>query len=69
MHLLNRTNEMNLPKIALAKYLPNAIFGLCEFFPSPKSCIGQGPSVVGSTIFFGNPGNLFDRLPVIKVLK
>ena len=24
------------PKVALAKYLHNAIFGLCDFFPGPK---------------------------------
>ena len=37
MHKANRSNEINWPKIALAKYLPNAIFGLCEFFPVQKS--------------------------------
>ena len=34
MNKPNSSNEMNWPKIALAKSLPNAIFGLCEFFPN-----------------------------------
>ena len=43
--LLSLTNLISLlrvflaifgPKIALAKYLPNAIFGLCEFSQEPK---------------------------------
>ena len=38
---IDSSNEINLPKITLAKYLHNAIFG----FPSPKSCIRQGPYV------------------------
>ena len=35
-HNPNSSNEINQPKISLAKYLPNAIFGFCEFFPVPK---------------------------------
>ena len=37
MHKPNRSNEINWPKIALAKYLPNVIFGLWEFSQSQKS--------------------------------
>jgi hypothetical protein len=37
--MANRSNEINWPKIALAKYLPNAIFGFCEFFPVPKASL------------------------------
>ena len=44
MHKANRSNEINWPKNAIAKYFRNAIFGLCEFFPVP-SRIRQGPSV------------------------
>ena len=35
---------MNLPLIALlAKYLPNAIFESCKFFPVPKVAQGKDP--------------------------
>ena len=36
MHKPNPSKEINWSKIALAKYLPNANFALCEFFPVPK---------------------------------
>ena len=51
MHKANRSNEINWPKIALAKYLPNAIFGLCEFFPVPKVALGKKPLYCVTTVF------------------
>ena len=33
----NRSNEIVSPKIALGKYLANAKFGYCDFFPNQKS--------------------------------
>ena len=43
-HKPNCSNEINWPKIALAKYFLNAIFCLCEFFSVPTG-IRQGHSV------------------------
>ena len=34
----------NFPNIkVLAKYLPNAKFGLCDFLPGPKVTLGKDP--------------------------
>ena len=35
------SNEINSQKKALAKYLVNENFGLCEFFPEPKVLLGK----------------------------
>ena len=37
----NRRNEIISPKIGLGKYLANAKFGYCDFFPEPKVTLGK----------------------------
>ena len=39
----NRSNEIISPKMALGKYLANAQFGQCHFFPEPKVALGKDP--------------------------
>ena len=37
----NCSNEIISPKITLSKYLVNAKFGYCNFFPEPKVTLGK----------------------------